>query len=73
MSKKIILNVVQVIMIILAIVTLIPAETAGKANILGYYSICSFAPFSTLILIAIAGVSFFISKKSSDEYTEDEE
>ena len=43
------------------ILTLIPAD-ASKANHLGYYSVCSFTPFSTIILavISIAGFILFI-------------
>jgi hypothetical protein len=36
-----------------AILTLIPS-TARKVNGFGYYSICSFAPYSTLILVGIS-------------------
>jgi predicted membrane metal-binding protein len=38
---------------LLAVRTLLPAA-AEKVNRLGYYSTCSFAPWSTLSLLAIA-------------------
>jgi hypothetical protein len=39
--------------------TLLPA-TASKMNMLGYYSICSFSPIST-IMLGILGVLFAIT------------
>ncbi len=46
------------------IMTLLPSE-ASKPNYLGYYSICSFAPFSTIILLAlvIIGVILLVKTK----------
>ncbi|NTV51910.1 MAG: hypothetical protein HGA76_02685 [Candidatus Firestonebacteria bacterium] len=41
---------------LLAILTALPMH-ASKPNLLGYYSHCSFTPWSTLILLALAGVS----------------
>ena len=48
--------------IVLATITLLPAE-ASKANHLGYYGACSFAPNSTLALIAMAAASLLIAFK----------
>jgi len=50
----------------LAIVTMLPF-TASKTNDLGYYSLCSFAPWSALALLAAAGViwairSYFLTR-----------
>ena len=55
------LLVLIVILIILAACTLMPA-TASKMNDLGYYSICSFTPWSTLALLFVAGVLWAIRK-----------
>ena len=44
------------------ILTLIPHE-ASKLNYLGYYSICSFTPFSTLILFSMATVGSILLLK----------
>ena len=46
------------------IFTVLPAESFGwtvsKPSYLGYYSVCSFAPFSTLILFGMSIVGFFL-------------
>ncbi len=39
----------------MALITLIPA-TASKLNRLGYYSVCSYAPVSTVILFILSTV-----------------
>jgi hypothetical protein len=49
------------IFIALAAVTVIPF-TAAKLNDLGYYSLCSFTPWSTLALLTVAGVAWAIRK-----------
>lgn len=46
------------------IATAIPGH-AHKANLLGYYSICSFVPASTLICLAIAGAILWIGRRRS--------
>jgi hypothetical protein len=43
----------------LAVLTVLPLP-ASKPNVLGYVSHCSFTPWSTLILVALAGLSCFI-------------
>ncbi len=49
------------------IMTVIPAETFGweasKASYLGYYAVCSFAPFSTLSLSGLSVVGFILLRK----------
>ena len=45
--------------IALSLITLLPA-TASKPNLLGYYSVCSFAPKSTAILIVFAAASLIL-------------
>ncbi len=49
------------------IFTILPAEgfgwTVSKPNYLGYSSVCSFAPFSTIILFAMSIVGFFLLVK----------
>jgi len=46
-----------------AILTLIPLSSVTKECALGYKAVCSFAPYSTLILLAIAGISCKIRSK----------
>ena len=46
-----------------AIVTLFPNTGASKDNMMGYHSICSGAPMSTLVLVICAGATCFFRKK----------
>jgi len=39
---------------VLAVLTTLPSP-ASKTNLLGYRSLCAFVPFSTLILLGLAG------------------
>ncbi|MFC2166743.1 hypothetical protein ACFLQZ_02110 [Acidobacteriota bacterium] len=45
------------------LVTLFPYAAASKANMLGYKSLCTNVPISTLLCFVIAGVLCFIRKK----------
>ena len=51
----------------LAIVTLIPLASASKASLLGYKSLCSFSPYSTIGLILLAGLHLFLHRRSSSK------
>lgn len=44
------------------IITMIPAE-ASKPNQMGYYSVCAFAPYSTLILLGLSILGFILFVK----------
>ena len=46
------------------LVTLVPYAAASKVNLLGYKSLCTNAPISTLLCFLIAGVICFIRKKN---------
>ena len=48
----------------LAIVTLIPLASVSKASLLGYKSLCSFSPISTIILLGLAGLHIFLYQKT---------
>lgn len=48
--------------IALAIITLLPAA-ASKANLLGYYGVCSWAPNSTAMLLVFAAASLGLALK----------
>lgn len=48
----------------LAIVTLIPLESASKASLLGYKALCSFSPISTISLVLLAGLHIFLHRRS---------
>ena len=55
--------VFTVVYVLLAAVTSIPMETASKACLLGYKSLCSFVPISTLILLALAGLHIYLHSR----------
>lgn len=46
-----------------AIITLIPNPGASKDNMIGYHSICSGVPMSTLVLVICAGATCYFRKK----------
>ena len=47
-----------------AVLTVIPQEGASKACRLGYKCVCSFTPWGTLILLALAGLHFYLHRRS---------
>lgn len=49
------------IFVVLSVSTILPFS-ASKTNDLGYYSLCSFAPWSSLALLFVAGVLWAIRK-----------
>ena len=49
---------------VLAVLTLIPRAAASKACLLGYKSLCSFTPISTLILLAHVGLHIYLDRKA---------
>ncbi len=67
MSKKIVNYIIIIFSIILAIAVVLPTGTASKVNPLGYNSICSFAPISSIIFMAVAGFAFLRLKKYSTD------
>jgi hypothetical protein len=46
-----------------AVLTVIPQEGASKACRLGYKCVCSFTPWGTLILLALAGLHLYLHRK----------
>jgi hypothetical protein len=49
----------------LAIVTLIPVASVSKVSPLDYKALCSFSPYSTLVLVLLAGLHIFLYRRSS--------
>lgn len=47
-----------------AIITLIPSPHDAELNKLGYKSMCSFAPWSTIACLLLAAISCVIRKKN---------
>ncbi len=50
------------LILLLAAATLWP-HSASKPNALGYYSVCPFAPWATLIMIAMAGAIQWVRRR----------
>jgi hypothetical protein len=50
---------------ILAVITLIPLSTVSKESYLGYKSLCSFSPISTIGLLALAGFHVYLHSRRS--------
>jgi hypothetical protein len=55
------LLVLSWVFVALSVSTILPLA-ASKTNDLGYYSLCSFAPWSSLALLLVAGVIWAIRK-----------
>jgi len=53
------------IYLILIVVTLIPNPSASKECLLGYKALCSFAPISSLIFLALVGLHIFLHKRAA--------
>jgi hypothetical protein len=49
---------------VLAVVTLVPMETASKVSLLGYKALCSFSPISAIILMALGGLHIFLHQRN---------
>jgi uncharacterized protein with FMN-binding domain len=54
---------VTVVFTVLAVVTLLPSPGASKPNVLGYRSICSFAPAASALCGLLAGVTCTIRNR----------
>lgn len=57
------LFVLTIFFVIMAISTIIPSESVNKVSMLGYKAHCSYAPISTIICLALAGLSCLIRKR----------
>jgi hypothetical protein len=63
MPKQKLLNVllaVAALLVALAVVTLVPFSSGNIKSDLGYSSLCPFAPWSTLTLLAFAGLVWIV-------------
>jgi hypothetical protein len=60
------------IFVLLGVWTLVPAP-ASKPCLLGYYAHCTFTPISTIICWIVAGVCYWLGKKSAAKGAKKEE
>ncbi len=58
-----------VIHLLSALLTVIPRAGASKACRLGYKCVCSFTPYGTLILLALAGLHLYLHVKAAAQET----
>lgn len=63
LTASIVLALVLIAGIVSAVTTVIPDSAASKISHLGYKSHCTFAPYSTVISVAIALVAFLVAKR----------
>ena len=52
-----------------ALLTVLPWAGASKACRLGYRALCSFTPYGTLILLALAGLHLYLHLKAAAQET----
>jgi hypothetical protein len=63
MPKQKLLNVlfaIAALIALMALVTLVPFSSGNIKSDLGYMSLCPFAPWSTLTLLAFAGLAWLV-------------
>ena len=53
------------IYLVLVIVTLIPNASASKTCLLGYKALCSFTPWSAIILLGLAALHIYLYRKTT--------
>ncbi len=53
-----------ILSLVLALATLIPVSSGSPAMVsdLGYYTLCPFAPYSTLTLLFVAGLAWVVRR-----------
>lgn len=56
MNFKTVLLIIAAVTVFLALKTALPSAKASKACRLGYKACCSFTPYSTIIMVAVAAV-----------------
>ena len=62
-------QVFVVIHLLSALLTVIPRAGASKACRLGYKALCSFTPYGTIILLALAGLHLYLHVKAAAQET----
>ncbi len=57
------LFILTILFVLMALSTLIPSASVNKECMLNYKAHCSFTPISTIICLALAGLTCFIRKR----------
>jgi hypothetical protein len=60
-TQSSLLLAVTILLVALAAATLVPFSSSMKSD-LGYYALCPFAPWSTLALLLLAGMSWVVRR-----------
>jgi hypothetical protein len=63
-SLSALLLALATLFLVLALVTLVPYSSGSPAMVsdLGYYTLCPFAPYSTLTLLFVAGLAWVVRR-----------
>jgi hypothetical protein len=70
MNKQLSVHTIFVaIHLLAAALTVIPRAGASKICRLGYKALCSFTPYGTLILLALAGLHLYLHIKAAAQET----
>lgn len=64
-NKKVVVAFIFLTFTILGIITLVPNSSAHNISHLGYYAVCSFAPFSTVILFILSAATYIALRKTA--------
>lgn len=59
-TQSFLLRVFSILLSLGAIVTLVPHSSSATVSDLGYYTLCPFAPWSTLTLLFFAGLGWAV-------------
>ena len=60
-------NLLSIILVVLAGLTLIPIPGKDINSVLGYHSLCGFTPYSTSILILTSGIIYYLKNRKGKE------
>ena len=64
-STPLILKIISILIIISGIITLIPYKNIDDECFLGYKALCAFTPISTIILIVLGILFWYVGIKAS--------
>ena len=63
---------IAIVLVVLALATLVPFSSDSPAMVsdLGYYTLCPFAPYSTLTLLFVAGLAWVVRRYIDNQRSE---
>lgn len=66
-STNILFVVLSALLFLAAIIALVPYSGTDDKCIFGYYALCPFSPWSSLILIVLSVILFYFRKKETNQ------